>query len=90
MTPDAWNEPEARTLTLRRATLAPNGIVDATLLLMNADSAGHDFVVPRPMLDWFVVLDSGDPDAPERAISGETVPVAAHSVVLLAAKLPPA
>jgi isoamylase len=89
LTPDAWNEPEARTLALRRATLAPDGSVDATLLLMNADSAGHDFVMPQPTLEWSMVLDSGDPEAPERSMSGETVLVAAHSVVLLAAKLLP-
>jgi glycogen operon protein len=90
MTPEAWDEPEARTLILRRATAAPDGSVDATLLLMNADSAAHDFLLPHPALDWSVVLDSADPEAEEYPVSGEAVPVGPHSVVLLASRLLPA
>jgi glycogen operon protein len=89
MTPEAWDEPEARTLTLRRATAAPDGSADVTLLLLNADSAVHDFLLPQPLLDWCVVLDSADPEAEEYPVNGESVPVAAHSVVLLAARLLP-
>ena len=88
MTPDAWNEPEARTLTLRRATGAEDGSVDATLLLLNADGAAHDFTLPAPAMDWTIVLDTADPEAEEYRAEGESVPVAAHSVVLLATRLP--
>ena len=85
MTPEAWNDPEARTLALRRAAAARHGGVDVTLLLLNADSAGHAFALPKPMLDWRLVLDSGHPDAAERPVLDEAMPVAPHGAVLLAA-----
>ena len=47
----------------------------AQMLLMNADSAAHDFLLPHPALDWSVVLDSADPEAEEYPVSGEAVPV---------------
>ncbi len=89
MTSEAWNEPEARTLALRRAMAAPDGGVDVILLLLNADGAGHAFALPRPRLDWMLVLDSAHPDTPERPVLDEAVPVAPRAVTLLAARLPP-
>ena len=89
MTPDAWNEPEARTLTLRRAVVATDGSVDVILLLLNADSAAHAFTLPEPRLDWTLVLESGSPKAPERAVEEDSVAVSARGVVVLAAKLAP-
>ena len=85
MTPEAWNDPEARTLALRRAAAAEAGGVDVTLLLLNADSAGHAFALPKPMLDWRLMLDSFHPDAAERPVLDEAVPVAPRGAVLLAA-----
>jgi glycogen operon protein len=90
MTPEAWNEPEARTLALCRAVADAAGIVDATLLLLNADEAGHAFALPPPTLEWRLVLDSDRPEAEERRITEGAVPVVPYSVVLLAARLPPA
>jgi glycogen operon protein len=87
MTPEAWNEPEARTLALRRAVVAESGSVQAMLLLVNADSAAHGFTLPEPKLDWVRVLDSDDPEAPEAPAKGKEVQVPARSVVLLAAKV---
>ncbi|MBX6742888.1 MAG: glycogen debranching protein GlgX [Acetobacteraceae bacterium] len=89
MTPEAWNEPEARTLALRRAMAAADGGVDVILLLLNADGAGHAFALPQPRLDWMLVLDSAHPDMPERPVLDEAVPVAPRAVVLLAAQVPP-
>jgi len=88
MTPEAWNETEAHTLALRRAAAAEDGSVDVTLLLLNADSAGHAFALPKPMLDWRLMLDSGHPAAAERPVLDEAVPVAPRGAVLLAAWLP--
>jgi isoamylase len=90
MTPEAWNDPEGRTLALRRAADAGDGSVEVTLLLLNADSAGHAFALPAPRLDWTLMLDSGHPDAEERPVLDEAVPVAPHGAVLLAARLPAA
>jgi glycogen operon protein len=90
MTDEAWNDPEGRTLALRRALATANGGVDATLLLLNADGAGHAFALPKPALDWTLVLDSAHPDREEQRVQDGAVPVGPRSVVLLAAKLPPA
>jgi glycogen operon protein len=92
MTPDAWNAPEIRTLALRRAVAipAPDGAVEVTMLLLNADGAGHAFALPEPRLDWMVALNSAKPNAPEHPVHDGAVPVAPHAVVLLAASLPPA
>jgi glycogen operon protein len=91
MTPDAWNEPGARTLALRRAAEMPDGGVEVTMLLLNADGAGHAFALPEPpRLEWALVLDSAHPESPERPVFDGAVPVAPHAVVLLATRLPPA
>ena len=66
------------------------GVVDTTLLLLNADEAGHAFALPPPTLEWRLVLDSDRPEAEERLVTEGAVPVAPHSVVLLAARLPSA
>jgi glycogen operon protein len=88
MTPEAWNEAEARTLALRRASAAEDDGVDITLLLLNADAAGHAFALPKPRLDWTLVLDSYHPETAERPVLDEAVPVGPRSAVLLAARLP--
>ena len=90
MTDSAWNEPEERTLALRRALPTEDGGLDATLLLLNADGAGHAFALPEPARVWTFVLDSAHPDREEHPVQDEAVPVGPRSVVLLAAKLPPA
>ena len=89
MTDEAWNQPQARTLALRRAMASEDGGVDVTLLLLNADGAGHAFALPEPSLDWTIVLDSAHPDREERPVQDEAVPVGPRSVALLAAKLTP-
>jgi isoamylase len=90
MTDGAWNQPEARTLALRRALATADGGLDATLLLLNADAAGHAFALPEPALPWTLVLDSAHPAREEHPVRDEAVPVAPRSAVLLAARLPPA
>ena len=88
MTPEAWGEPEARTLTLRRAVTLPDGAVELMLVLLNADSADQDFVLPGPEVDWTMLVDTALPDAPECPLDDGHATVAAHSVVLLTALLP--
>jgi glycogen operon protein len=89
MTPDAWNEPEARTFTMLRADGAENGGADTVLLMMNADSAGQTFTLPATVRNWTLLLDSANPDEDERMLEeGEnTVEVGARSVVLLWSRL---
>ena len=88
MTPDAWDEPEARTLTLRRAIPTARGSVELMLVLMNADSAPQDFLLPGPEVEWTLLLDSALPSAPGRPFPEDHARLAAHSVVLLVGWLP--
>ena len=89
MTDEAWNDPEGRTLALRRALATEGGGLDVTLLLLNADGAGHAFALPEPALDWTLVLDSAHPDREGRPVRDQAVPAEPRSVALLAAELPP-
>jgi glycogen operon protein len=86
MTPEAWREPEARTLTARRALALPDGTVELMLILLNADTAEQDFVLPAPELRWTMLLDTARPEAPEGPLGDGHALVAAHSVMLLTAK----
>jgi glycogen operon protein len=82
--PDAWNDAEARLLAVRRANESDDG-VEISLLLMNATPEDRDFVLPRPAMQWRLLIDSANPEAPERVVEGETIKVGRHaSVVLLA------
>ena len=66
------------------------GMHTAMINRLNADAAGHAFALPEPALAWTLVLDSAHPDREEHPVQDEAVPVGPRSVVLLAAKLPPA
>ncbi len=87
MSPQAWDEPEARTLVLRRAVALPDGRAEVMLVLLNADGGEHDFTLPAPALEWRLLLDSGRPESAEQLLGTATVPLAPHSVVLLVASL---
>jgi len=88
MTEEAWGEPEARTLTLRRAIATSRGMVELMLVMMNADCAPQDFVLPEPNVEWTLLLDSASPSAPGRPFAETHGRVEAHSVVLLVGWLP--
>jgi glycogen operon protein len=79
---DAWQNPEARALAVRRASAGPNGRPDAVLLFVNA---GHDpiqFRFPQPELSWHLLIDSAAPDMPVGPVEAATVEVQGHSVML--------
>jgi len=78
----SWGDGEGRLLTLRRAAVVPDGTVSVLTLMMNSTPADCTFRIPGPA-PHILLLDSADPDAPERPIAEETLMVAAHSLVLL-------
>ena len=97
LTPDAWNDPEARLLALRRAgpartdrrrAAAGNSGVDATLLLLNATDLDRVFVLPPPGLPWRLVLDTAEPETQESEMTQPQFLVRTRSAVLLVAHLP--
>ncbi len=87
LTLEAWQEPEARTLTLRRAAVLPDGSLELMLILLNADSAEQNFGLPGPEVNWTMLLDTAQPDMPETALADGHFQVAAYGVALLTARL---
>ena len=87
LTPEAWREPEARTLTLRRAVMLADGTVELMLILLNADSADQNFTLPGPKVNWTTLLDTAQPDLPEAPLADGHFQLAAYAVALLTANL---
>jgi glycogen operon protein len=91
---EAWNDPAAQLLALRRAgPMDPTGAtpgVGVTLLLMNASDEDRGFTLPTPALPWRLMIDSAHPDAPERQLHTPTITVGNRSAILLAARTIPA
>ncbi len=84
---EAWADAAAQLLSVRRAVL--NGeSADLTLLLFNASDQPRDFTIPNQDLPWEITLDSAHPDRDITALPAGSVPVAAHSLILLAATVP--
>ena len=79
---DSWNNPEERRLVVRRAGRNGDGKVSILTAFFNATGEDHNFRLPPPGLPARLLLDSAQPDAPERDLDGEEIVVAAHSVVL--------
>jgi glycogen operon protein len=87
LTMEAWSDPVAQLLTLRRA--AQNGeMIDVTLLLLNATSTARHFLLPPPRLAWKIELDSTAPDAAPALLTTERIVLRAHGVMLLATRVP--
>ena len=88
MTSEAWGEAEIRTLILRRAAALHDGKVEVLLVLLNADCAGQDFALPPPALPWIMLLHSSEAQRPAAPLGSDRAHVAAHSAMLLVARLP--
>ncbi len=89
LSPDDWNNPDGRALAMRRAYRRDDGGVEVTTLLVNASANPIAFTLPAPhTFNRRLLIDSADPEAPERVIEGDgTVEVREHAAVLLAAEL---
>ncbi|CAN7633399.1 glycogen debranching protein GlgX [Caballeronia sp. LjRoot29] len=83
---DAWQDPEGRALTLRRAGPGLNGEIDVILIMMNGSSQTLNFAAPAPHLEWNVLMDSAAPDALQYPLIGGDLEVQAHSVAVLLAQ----
>ncbi len=84
---EAWADPNARLLILRRATTegAVAAIGDVTLVLLNASESDRDFVLPTPKFDWVLEIDTADPTYRRAAFTDSVVKVASRSIVVLGA-----
>jgi isoamylase len=86
LTPDAWANPTAQLLALRRAVFTGN-TADITLVLFNASAQPHEFIYPNQELPWEIELYSAEPDSQTIKPPPERMEVAAHALVLLAARV---
>ncbi len=85
LTNEAWQDSEARALTLRRAGADRDGQIEVLLLMHNGSNMDLTFKPPPPSLEWNVLADSTDPEAPAHRLEGEHLQIGAHGFVLLAA-----
>jgi isoamylase len=86
LTIDAWQDPEGRALTLRRAGPGHNGEVDVILIMMNGSAQALTFTPPAPHLEWNVLMDSAAPDGLQYPLIGGELEIQAHSVAVLLAQ----
>jgi glycogen operon protein len=83
---EAWQNPEARALSVRRASPGPDEQADVVLLFVNA---GHDpiqFSFPQPQLQWHLLIDSAAPQTRSHSFEQPAVEVQGHSVMLFATR----
>jgi isoamylase len=86
ISPEAWNDPQQRTLMLRRAAENGDGKVTILTLLLNPTGEDRRFHLPPPNLPSVVLLDSAAPeDAVATVIDGSLI-VGAHAAVLVSAE----
>jgi len=85
LSPADWNNGEGRILCLRRAAPVGNARIEVTALLLNADSRPVSFKLPGD-LPWRLVLDSADPQAMAKPVTG-SCEVADRAAVLLVADI---
>jgi isoamylase len=82
----AWNDPQQRTLMLRRAAADGDGKVTMLTLLLNPTEEDRWFRLPPPDLASVVLLDSAAPEAEASAVIGGSLTVGAHCAVLVFAQ----
>ncbi len=83
--PETWNNPNERTLALRRATRLADGRVPMLTLMLNPTGEDRVFALPPPVLPTRVLLDTAAPADPEHEIERAEIAVAARSLILLLA-----
>ena len=86
LTIEAWQDPEGRAFTLRRAGPGLNGETEVLLMMLNANEETLRFIPPAPHLEWHVLLDTAESVNTPHRLAAADVEVAAHGLVMLAAQ----
>ncbi|MDQ9170361.1 glycogen debranching protein GlgX [Oxalobacteraceae bacterium R-40] len=81
---EAWQNPEARALAVRRASIAPDDQPEAVLLFVNAGHEAIEFRFPKPDMAWHLLVDSAEEQTAMRLIEKTSFTVQGHSAVLFA------
>lgn len=84
--PEAWNDPDERSLVLRRAAVSVDGTLICATMLMNPHPSDRVFTLPPPT-PARLVLDTAHPDQSEKTVHGASLTVPAHSLSLLIAEI---
>ncbi|MEO9190589.1 MAG: glycogen debranching protein GlgX [Acetobacteraceae bacterium] len=88
--PEAWNDPEERTLVLRRAVRLADGRTPMLTMMLNPTGEDRPFAVPAPARPTRLLLDTAESATAERDIAAaEEILVRAHALVLLVAEAIP-
>ncbi len=87
ISPADWNEPQQRTLMLRRAAANGDGTVTILTLLLNPTGQDLVFRLPPPALASTVLLDSAAPEAAAAPVADGSLTVSAQSAVLVSARM---
>ena len=77
-----WHNGEGRALVMRRVRRTEDGGLEAVTLLLNAAPVPITFKLPPPLQDRRLVIDSADPQAPEREV-GEEIEVLDRAAMLI-------
>jgi glycogen operon protein len=85
LTIEAWEDPEGRAFTLRRAGPGLNGETEVLLMMLNASAETLRFTPPPPHLEWHVLLDTADTQGAPHRLAAMDLEVAARGLVILAA-----
>jgi isoamylase len=86
LTNEAWQDPEGRALTLRRAGAGLDGEIEVLLLMHNAGDAPLSFTLPPPRLEWNLLVDTAKPDTHPQPFRGEALEIGAHGFAVLVAR----
>ena len=68
ISPEAWNDPDQRTLVVRRDSRSDDGTVPVLTFLLNPTGEARSFPLPPPPPPSLVLLDPAAPEVPERAL----------------------
>jgi isoamylase len=78
----SWDNPEERRLVVRFAARNSDGTVCILTAFFNSTAEDQQFQLPAPSMPTQILIDSANPDAPERDLEGQELTVAARAVVL--------
>ncbi len=78
---DSWNNPKERRLVLRLAGRNGDGAVSILTVFFNATGEPQLFRLPPPGRPARLLVDSSEPDAPERYLSSDDLMIGPRSVV---------
>jgi glycogen operon protein len=85
---EAWQNPEARALAVRRANMGEDGEPETILLFVNAAHEPIEFRFPQPEMDWHLLVNSAEEQTETRLIKEPSFTVQGHTAVLFANRDP--